>query len=234
MCNGHGMINENSTNIYDQCFCNHGYIGCDCTIRNTQENQNDIALIASTCVEPGEENPYGDGMDSSEISWDYLGLMNITLQIDNRYSIQNIAKTLRLWVAINVKIDEHNVWIEAIEEILPKSSSSSSFFSNHGNLGNDGSSNNNDEQSVSNYSISMAYYDNENNNRIEAEILIKEFEYLFNIDSGKTKLIKNDNQFRLYDIYNIKEPTSNINIINPSKLINFIIVIITISFIIFI
>lgn len=98
------MCNENSTNIEDQCFCNHGYIECDCTIRDTQQNIKNIALKASTCIEGGEINPYDDSMDSSQ--------MNIRLQIDNIYSMENIAKTLRLWVAINVKINEDNVWIE--------------------------------------------------------------------------------------------------------------------------
>lgn len=33
-------------------------------------------------------------------------------------------------------------------------------------------------------------------------------EYLFNIDAGKTELQQNNDGFRLYDIYNMKEPTS--------------------------
>ena len=116
ICNGHGMINEQSTNIEDQCFCGHGYIGCDCTIRNTQENQADTSLIAETCIEVQDE-AYGESRSVDDIVWDYLGLVNITLQTDDRYTLDNIAKTLRLWIAIDVKINEDNVWIDSIEEL---------------------------------------------------------------------------------------------------------------------
>ncbi len=56
ICNGHGMINSHSTNIENKCFCNHGYIGCDCTIRNTQTNKFNTQLIDNTCVENTEED----------------------------------------------------------------------------------------------------------------------------------------------------------------------------------
>ena len=214
ICNGHGMINEQSTSIEDQCFCGHGYIGCDCTIRNTQENQENVGLIAGTCVSV-EDVPYGESKDTGDINWDYLGLVNVTIQTDDRYELNNIAKTLRLWIAIDVKISEDNVWIDAIEELPESNNIISRSTSFRGNTHN----NNNDGIPKTNYSISLAYYDDINGNKIVPIELIDEFHYLFNMDISKGKQETNGNQFVLYDIYNIKEPTSSVNIIYPSILI---------------
>lgn len=58
ICNGHGMRNTKGTAVEDQCFCDHGYIGCDCTLRNTAANKGNAALIAKTCVSK-EDNAFG-------------------------------------------------------------------------------------------------------------------------------------------------------------------------------
>eukprot|EP01084_Bolivina_argentea_P252600 424014_1 len=196
ICNGHGMINSHSTNIENKCFCNHGYIGCDCTIRNTQTNKFNTQLIDNTCVENTEEDDDAFGSmpveNEKDMDLDYLGLVNVTMQMDDRYSIENIIKTLRLWVAIDVKIHENNVWIQSYKEIVNRNNKFS------GQIHND--------NKLKNYSISIAYYDHMNKNKIIPKELVKEFQYLFNVDSNQKP---NDNKFILYDIYNIKEPTSN-------------------------
>eukprot|EP01084_Bolivina_argentea_P068396 124501_1 len=84
ICNGHGMRNRESTSVYDECFCNHGYIGCDCTVRNTQINQADTTLIEDTCV-ADTDNDYAGSMpfdDEDDMEWSYLGLVNVTVQLD--------------------------------------------------------------------------------------------------------------------------------------------------------
>ena len=186
ICNGHGMVNTESTSMEDKCFCNHGYIGCDCTLMNTIANQNDFEKIGQTCV---KESSDAFGTEQSDLSLDSLGLVNVTMQFDPRYSIENVIQTLRLWVAIDVRVHESNVWIESYAEMEGSDSS--------------------------NYSVSIAYFDDQNANKINPALLVTEFHYLFNLDSNQEA---NDNKFVLYDIYNIKEPTSKGTVAIPSSM----------------
>lgn len=227
-CNGHGMINTKAKAVSEQCFCNHGYIGCDCTIRDTQSNRANSALIAKTCsVEQYEENPIyvnaanyddeasADGfmpIDEKDVEWDSLGLLNITMQSDKDFAIENVLRTLRLWIAINVKIAESNVWIQSYQAL--KHHHRSPFDSHSNTIGGS-----NDGKMNQNYSISIAYYDEVNQNKIVPDLLIKEFHFLFNSKVSKAQIEANDNEFVLYDIYNIKQPVSSTHMMRPSLIV---------------
>ncbi len=91
------------------------------------------------------------GTENSDLALhlDSVGLVNVTMQFDNRYSIENIIKTLRLWVAIDVRVHESKVWIESYEQIQTHKHSSSLS----------------DSSDISNYSVSIAYSDDQNENK---------------------------------------------------------------------
>merc|ERR1712048_1053242 len=143
--------------------------------------------------------------DTEDIDWDSLGVLNVTMQTNEMFALENVLRTLRLWVAINVKIAEKNVWIQSYEQL--KSGKTHAFGHSHsGSLVDEGKTNGNENV---NYSISIAYYDDENQYKISPNALIREFHYLFNSKVSTANVEANDNAFILYDIYNIKQPKSS-------------------------
>ena len=196
MCSGHGMVNTQSSAAENACFCDHGYVGCDCTLRNTAANRGDAALIASTCVAV-EDDAFGTMPEiaagiavESPMEWvaanrDDLGMVNVTMSIDGGYSFEAVVRTLRLWVAVNVKVHEDSVWIDSYQklETVP------AVLGTHGDLAEDNL-----------YGISIVYFDPLNANQIEPASLIEEFGYLFGAETI------GGSAFVLYDIYDIKQP----------------------------
>merc|ERR1711897_76863 len=123
--------------------------------------------------------------------------------MDATFAFENVLRTLRLWIAINVKIYEQNVWIQSYEALKSQS------FEQSGTVFGDGSEN-------TNYSISIAYYDKQNQYKISPDALITEFHYLFNSKVSASEIEANENEFILYDIYNIKQPESSANMLHHS------------------
>merc|ERR1712228_18246 len=226
-CNGHGMINTESESSNDECFCNHGYIGCDCTIRDTLMNRANADLIAETCKEDGDviyvnsnnfDNDAHDGtmpFNEDDVDWKSLGLLNITMQTNEIFLFENVLRTLRLWIAINVKIKEENVWIQSYEAL--KNSHTHSFAQSGSILDNQQQQ----QENNVNYSVAIAYYDDQNQNKICPDLLITEFHYLFNSKVSAAQIEANENEFILYDIYNIKQPESSSKMLTHSFIVLF-------------
>lgn len=111
------------------------------------------------------------------------------MSVDGDYVFEDVIRTLRLWVAINVNVHEDSVWIDSYEKL---ESTPTVLGGIAGRLGEEDNK----------YGISIVYYDPQNGNNIEPKQLISDFDSLFGAETiGATKFV-------LYDIYDIKTPAA--------------------------